>query len=148
MNLEETLQQCRQYAEDGYQLAIRYHNEIVNALVDEAQKFERAEHAQNRMYRIKNAELIERQKQSLKQLAAYVKKIRDDIEILHERQKDFTVVVYGRTMAGKSTLMEILTHGNGDSIGRGKIARHELRNQFNSRGLAAGVCLGWRYQQA
>ena len=119
MNLEETLQQCSQYAEEGYRLAIRQYNEISNALDDEARKLESAEHAQNRMYRIKNAELLDRQKQDLKRLTDYIKKIRDDIEILHERQKDFTVIVYGRTMAGKSTLMEILTHGNGDSIGRG-----------------------------
>lgn len=33
--------------------------------------------------------------------------------------KDFSIVVYGRTEAGKSTLMEILTCGNGDSIGKG-----------------------------
>lgn len=144
MNLEETLQQCRQYAEDGYKLAIRQYNEISNALVDEARKIESAEHAQNRMYRIKNPELIDRQKQDLKKLADYIKKIRDDIEILHERQKDFTVIVYGRTMAGKSTLMEILTHGNGDSIGRGaQRTTRDVRSYF-WRGLkifdVPGIC--------
>ena len=138
MNLEETLQQCRQYAEDGYKLAIRQYKEIANALADEANKLESAEHAQNRMYRIKNAELIDQQKQGLKQLAAYVKKIRDDIEILHERQKDFTVVVYGRTMAGKSTLMEILTHGNGDSIGRG--AQRTTRDVRSYFWRVPGIC--------
>ncbi len=138
------MQQCRQYAEDGYKLAIRQYKEIANALTDEVRKLERAEHEQNRMYRIKNAELIERQKRDLKKLAAYVKKIRDDIEILHERQKDFTVVVYGRTMAGKSTLMEILTHGNGDSIGRGaQRTTRDVRSYF-WRGLkifdVPGIC--------
>lgn len=31
----------------------------------------------------------------------------------------FSITLFGRTMAGKSTLMEILTHGNGMSIGKG-----------------------------
>ena len=45
--------------------------------------------------------------------------IQDDLQTLLEQQKEFSVVVFGRTMAGKSTLMEILTHGNGESIGKG-----------------------------
>lgn len=41
---------------------------------------------------------------------------------LHDYQdklEHFTITVYGKTMAGKSTLMEVLTHGNGESIGKG-----------------------------
>lgn len=35
------------------------------------------------------------------------------------RTKFFSIVVYGRNEAGKSPFMEILTHGNGQSIGKG-----------------------------
>ena len=41
---------------------------------------------------------------------------------LEERRKhldSFSITLFGRTMAGKSTLMEILTHGEGRSIGTG-----------------------------
>ena len=119
MNLEEELQQCRQYAEEGYQLAIHQYNEIKATIKDVSKRIDSADREQNQMYRIKNTQLLEQQQQSLNELAAYVDKIHDDIEMLKERQKDFTIIVYGRTMAGKSTLMEILTHGNGESIGRG-----------------------------
>lgn len=34
-------------------------------------------------------------------------------------KSSFSITLFGRTMAGKSTLMEILTHGNGMSIGKG-----------------------------
>ena len=44
-------------------------------------------------------------------------KMRDDIEALS--RNDFSITVFGRTTAGKSTLMEILTHGDGSSIGNG-----------------------------
>ena len=43
--------------------------------------------------------------------------VRDRIRVLSK--STFTVTLFGRTMAGKSTLMEILTHGNGKSIGKG-----------------------------
>ena len=119
MNLEEELQQCRQYAEEGYQLAIHQYNEIKDTIKDVSKSIDSADREQNQMSRIKNTQLLEQQQQSLNELATYVDKIHDDIEMLKERQKDFTIIVYGRTMAGKSTLMEILTHGNGKSIGRG-----------------------------
>ena len=119
MTLEEELQHCRKFAEEGYQLANNYYNEIKNTLVDVARKIDNADYEQNRMERVKNTGLMNQQKRDLKELADYVNKIHDDIEMLHDRQKDFTLIVYGRTMAGKSTLMEILTHGNGESIGKG-----------------------------
>ncbi len=45
---------------------------------------------------------------------------RDDLDILRENLSKFSITLFGRTMTGKSTLMEILTHGDGASIGHGK----------------------------
>ena len=42
-----------------------------------------------------------------------------EIEDNRERLGTFNVTIFGRTLAGKSTLMEILTRGDGASIGRG-----------------------------
>lgn len=56
---------------------------------------------QNEVKRIQNTELIKRQKDELRRLTDEVKKIGDDLQ------------------GCKSTLMEILTHGNGQSIGQG-----------------------------
>ena len=36
-----------------------------------------------------------------------------------KRLEKFTVALFGRTMAGKSTIREAITHGNGESIGKG-----------------------------
>ena len=44
-------------------------------------------------------------------------KLREKVDLLSKT--DFTITVFGRTTAGKSTLMEILTHGNGSTIGTG-----------------------------
>lgn len=36
-----------------------------------------------------------------------------------DKLSEFTITVYGKTMVGKSTLMEVLIHGDGSSIGKG-----------------------------
>lgn len=43
----------------------------------------------------------------------------EDLQKLKENLGKFSITLFGRTMTGKSTLMEILTHGDGASIGRG-----------------------------
>ena len=43
----------------------------------------------------------------------------EDISNLRKSLSLFSITLFGRTMAGKSTLMEFLTHGKGDSIGKG-----------------------------
>ena len=41
------------------------------------------------------------------------------LEAAESALDEFSITLFGRTMAGKSTLMEILIRGRGDSIGRG-----------------------------
>ena len=61
-------------------------------------------------------------------LVSQLSSIRSNFEILPQRLMEdidsiskttFSITLFGRTMAGKSTLMEILTHGKGESIGKG-----------------------------
>jgi len=47
-------------------------------------------------------------------------RIREELNTLTRRKSDFSLVLFGRTMTGKSTLMEILTNGEGTSIGTGE----------------------------
>lgn len=55
----------------------------------------------------------------IKGLAQLQKQSAQDLEERHKRLGRFSVTLFGRTLAGKSTLMEILTHGQGRSIGKG-----------------------------
>ena len=112
-DFEEELNKCQQYAREGYRLADSQYREIVSALKSESSKIKSASQEQNSISRVKNTELMEQQQLALNELANYIDKIHSDIQMLHNNQKEFTIIVYGRTMAGKSTLMEILTHGNG-----------------------------------
>lgn len=117
--MEAELNACREYAENGYKLAQEKFDEMKKTLADEMEKLNHADDAQDQIERVENTKLIEEQKRRLATLAEQMDSIQADIDILHERQKDFSIVIYGRTMAGKSTLMEILTHGDGKSIGKG-----------------------------
>lgn len=117
--IEKELAECRRYAEEGYQLAKGEYDKIKNTLQDEKQRLSSTNREQNKLSRIQNAEILKQQDKEWDSLSTYVDGIQSDIEMLRENQKDFSIIIYGRTMAGKSTLMEILTHGNGQSIGKG-----------------------------
>lgn len=43
----------------------------------------------------------------------------DDLESIHQNKDPFTIVLFGRTKAGKSTLSEVLREGDGSTIGKG-----------------------------
>ena len=117
--METELSACQEYAERGYKLAQEKFDEMQKTLSDERDKLNNADNAQEQLRRLENTELIQEQKDALSNLSKQMETIQADIDMLHERQKDFSIIIYGRTMAGKSTLMEILTHGNGESIGKG-----------------------------
>ena len=110
---------CRTAAEEGYQLANSEYYKIESILSEESQKIADANAKQDKISRIKNIDFMEKQNADLNKLQKHISNIHSDINALRQRQKDFSIIVYGRTMAGKSTLMEILTHGNGASIGKG-----------------------------
>lgn len=113
--LAEELQRCQIAAEEGCRLAEGNYNEIQNTLSDAKKALSEVDRKRSKV----DTEQIETQKKGLRRLENSIKPIGDDLQKLRGRLNDFSIVVYGRTEAGKSTLMEILTHGNGDSIGNG-----------------------------
>ena len=118
-SIERELVRCRQSAEEGYDLANTKYSDIKNTLIEASRNLSQTSAEQSQVSRIRNTELVENQKNALRRLTDEVSKIGSDLQSLRGRMQDFSIVVYGRTMAGKSTLMEILTHGNGQSIGKG-----------------------------
>ena len=47
------------------------------------------------------------------------KELKSSIELRKKEMDKFSITLFGKTMAGKSTMMEVLIHGTGDSIGNG-----------------------------
>lgn len=58
-----------------------------------------------------------------------------DIEDNRQRLGTFNITLFGRTMTGKSTLMEILTEGNGSTIGKGAQRATRDTRQYEWNGM-------------
>lgn len=57
----------------------------------------------------------------------------EDLRLLADNMGSFSITLFGRTMAGKSTLMEVLTEGDGSAIGQGaqRTTRDIRRYEWN-----------------
>lgn len=125
LKLEDALRQCRIEARQGYMIAKESNEEIgkaieyISSLLSEY------------MEKVKGSKLtfVEDDRRfllsKLIEISSNLENSRRKIErALEEHQKKvestpFSIILFGRTMAGKSTLMEILTCGEGKSIGTG-----------------------------
>ena len=122
MELKEALKKCREVASDGFKFTTEYFDEFETVLKECEDKlkaiiknFENSnlkdksekENFLNQLY------LVQKYNAELKNIIQ-----RDLIDRKHKLDK-FSITLFGRTMAGKSTLMEILTNGTGESIGKG-----------------------------
>ena len=118
-DIEKALHECQAYAQKGYDIASNTWNTIHQALLEEEQKVTKVDKQQGKISRLADEELIKKKKQGLASFMEMDKELKQDLSYLQKQQKEFSVLVFGRTMVGKSTLMEIMTHGSGASIGNG-----------------------------
>ena len=118
-DIEEALHECQAYAQKGYDIASNTWNTTHQALLAEERKVKKVDKQQGKISRLADEELIKKKKQGLASFMEMDKELKQDLSYLQKQQKEFSVLVFGRTMVGKSTLMEIMTHGSGASIGNG-----------------------------
>lgn len=118
-DIEKALQECQAYAQKGYDIANNIWTSIHQALLAEERKVKKVDKQQGKISRLADEELIKKKKQGLASFMEMDKELKQDLSYLQKQQKEFSVLVFGRTMVGKSTLMEIMTHGSGASIGNG-----------------------------
>ncbi len=118
-DIQQELAACRESAEIGYQLAQESFEKLQEALEEEREKLREADRRQQSS-RLENDSHFQDQLWEMNRLEREtVSSVEDNLRDLRKKMADFTIVLYGRTMAGKSTLMEILRHGDGSSIGKG-----------------------------
>lgn len=145
--LEQELQRCVQAAEEGYQLAQENYQEFHKSLQEEQQKIREAhqkrEHA-DRMGDKEADKLFAQQMKDIEKLQQTDAEVLRNIQVLRQQQREFSILVFGRTMAGKSTMMEILTHGNGASMGKGAQRTTRDVRSYHWKGLkitdVPGIC--------
>lgn len=121
-DLNEALARCRQSAVRGYETADAQLGEIERVL-----RLARSETEQS-VRRLSGrsaylAELNHTLVRQIKDIAKAFDKVsdssREELRQLKNNLSQFNITLFGRTMAGKSTLMEVLTHGDGKAIGNG-----------------------------
>lgn len=120
--LQHALRECKKAALKGYQLAHENLARTERAIQQSKKDIHETIHQIERK-KINNTETLNNVKSQLGELVSNLERLhRESSRDLANREKEleyFNVTLFGRTMAGKSTIMEILTRGDGSSIGEG-----------------------------
>lgn len=121
-NLTKALAECYEAAKSGYELALNEKNALDGILSSAEDKIRNTaiEYKASPCEVIGIGDALEGQ---LSEIQGAVNDLRlsfsEDLENLKGDLEKFSITLFGRTMAGKSTLMEVLTEGDGSAIGMG-----------------------------
>lgn len=121
-DLARALEQCRSAARRGYDIAKENLRETAKAIGDVSKSLSQCLKSLEDGA-VRTPGIVDQIKAQLSGVVNELEQLQRTSEsALEERRKrldSFSVTLFGRTMAGKSTLMEILTRGDGQSIGTG-----------------------------
>lgn len=121
-DLAHALKQCQAAAQRGYDIAKENLRETSKA-IDGASNLISQLIESLKEGKVQTHDIVEQLMSQLTGAANEMEQLQRTSELtLEERRKrldGFSITLFGRTMAGKSTLMEILTRGEGHSIGKG-----------------------------
>ena len=120
--LDTEFESFKKSATDGYKIARKQHENLEETIKNAKEQisealdvFKKSKYMDTSVTESLGEQLIEISK-SFDTLEV---KTKEDIQNLKKSLSRFSITLFGRTMAGKSTLMEFLTHGSGESIGKG-----------------------------
>lgn len=120
--LEHALSDCRGAALDGYRIAST-HLDGLKADIDAVSADLKQNLSREGKRQATTSEVSVQLRKQLQQAASELDRLpgesRAALKEKHANLRKFSIALFGRTMAGKSTLMEILTNGSGSSIGKG-----------------------------
>ena len=138
-DLTKALSECYEAAKSGYELASD-ERAVLDKILGSAEDNIREtaiEYQASPCEVIGLGETLEGQLSDIQQSVDNLRlSFTEDLEALKGDLEKFSVTLFGRTMAGKSTLMEVLTEGDGSAIGMGaqRTTRDIRRYEWN--GLA------------
>ena len=146
-NLGKVLEQCRQSAAKGCELAVQQAGFFLDTLASARDKVQSAieEFRNSPVWEPDAADTLARQLGGINSLLSTMSDVSGtELPGPRKNHSGFSITLFGRTMAGKSTLMEILTHGDGKSIGKGtqRTTRDVRRYEWNGLEITdvPGVC--------
>ena len=138
-DLTKALSECYEAAKSGYELAAD-ERAVLDKILESAEDNIREtaiEYKASPCEVIGLGEALEGQLVDIQQSVDSLRiSFTEDLNALKDDLEKFSVTLFGRTMAGKSTLMEVLTEGDGSAIGMGaqRTTRDIRRYEWN--GLA------------
>lgn len=122
LDLETALERCCAAANEGYGVALRSLEDTDGAIQRVSAALKQSVR-QIEQGRAQASDVVAQLRQQLHQVVSELHELQKSSRASLDARKDdldeFSIALFGRTMAGKSTLMEILTSGNGRSIGKG-----------------------------
>lgn len=120
--LKKVLEECIKSSDNGFNAAKSSAGLLLSLVGEARSSFEKAMNPEGELAKAGEEcrKAISEQFIAISEdLSKFSRLINEDIETKRNSKKAFSVIVFGRTEAGKSTLMEVLTHGDGKSIGKG-----------------------------
>ncbi len=122
INLKKELRRCKKSARKGAKLAREQLKKLSESLGDAKTSIDTtlSELNSSSCYLPEATEALSNQLKVTRDSFDFVSsQLQQDIVDLESNLSKFRITLFGRTMAGKSTLMETLTQGSGESIGNG-----------------------------
>lgn len=122
IGLKTALKQCRKAARRGYKIAKENLQETEQAINEVSKSLSQCLNSFEDGA-VRTPGIVDQLKAQLTSVVNELQQLQRELdsalEERHKRLSTFSVTLFGRTMSGKSTLMEILTQGDGQSIGKG-----------------------------
>lgn len=134
-SLEESLAECADATKIGYRLAnqhIKSARSISAKARTSLKRISRGVPSTNQ----EAAAIIKDMEQRIADLELVQDSLEEETEKKRRDLKNFNITLFGRTMSGKSTLMEILIQGDGTSIGKGAQRTTQDVRSYYWKGLA------------
>ena len=122
-DLEVALGECRNAAREGFRIALDGLDAADIAIKQVSHTLQESMEQITSQGRVRISNVVEQLRTQLWQITVDLSECQKNSRVSLERRgrelNEFSIALFGRTMVGKSTLMEILTRGNGASIGKG-----------------------------
>ena len=147
LDLEEALHECKMAAREGYKIAKDNLNATEKTIKGVSENFSHLLKSLDNRY-IRSPEFVVKLESEIEDVVNKIELYQKKYARKHEARKRhldyFNITVFGRTSTGKSTLMEILTRGDGTSIGTGSLRTTTDVREYQWKGLKVydvpGVC--------
>ncbi len=121
-DLTRVLDRCKDSADIGYEIASKQAKELDSTLVQAKGRIEQAidDFNNSTCYISDTTSSLQSQLKDIQEsFTKFSLDVNRDLKKAKSNLSKFSITLFGRTMTGKSTLMETLTNGDGNTIGKG-----------------------------